>query len=223
MNCLSFLLSPSAAFFLVFLLIGLYSIHQLSRNRGDDIRVVWYLFSLSLVVTFGIALWAVDIDAINKSGSFNGTSGEMLKKLLDFMLDLNTDFKILLAIVTFIVLPQLLSYVLSGISGCASPPFLIERSWMFFIWGLVKSFAVCAGIIFSIAIFVIWKDWHDSWSDTLPLFYLSTMLVMLSFSTLFTHREAKTQAIDLKKNCPSLGNLFKGMHRWFTRHASSSD
>lgn len=213
----------SAAFFLTFLFIGLYSIHQLSRNRGDDIRVVWYLFSLSLVVTLGIVWWAVDIDAINKYGSFNGTSGEMLKKLLDFMLDLNTDLKILLAIVTFIVLPQLLNYVLSGLSGCASLPFLIEGSWMFFIWGMVKSFAVCAGIIFSIAIFDIWKGWHDSWSDALPLFYMSTMLVMLSFSTLFAHREAENIAADLQKNYSNLVKPFIAMHRWFTRHASSSD
>jgi hypothetical protein len=212
----------AVAIFLICLFVSWYSILQLRRNHGADIRVVWYFVSLALVVALGIGWWAVDNGALGQHGTFVGPNGEALKKFLDFMLDLNTDLKILAAIVLLITVPQLLGYVLSGLSGSAAAPLLIEGSLSFFVWGLVKAFAVCAGIIFSLAILGMWQGWHTWWPGGFAMTYTSLMLVMLSFATLLMYREAETVSADLHKYFPKLVKPFIAIHSWFTRKERDS-
>lgn len=212
----------SAAFiFFVCLFVSWYSTKQLRQRHGGDIRVVWYFFSLSSVATFGIAWWAVSKGALNQN-EFVGSFGESLKWILEFMLDLNTDLIVLLAIVSIITLPQLISYVLSGLSGCAATPFLIEGSLSFLIWGLVKSFAVCGGIIFSLAGFGMWQGWHTWWQGGFTMTYTSSMLVMFSFAVLLMYREAETVATDFHKHLPKVAGRCQAIHKWCTRHSRVS-
>lgn len=203
-----------AAIFLFLYLVRYFTLH-LSREHGGDIRVVWYFFSLSLVVTFVIALWAVDSGAITEHGTFQGGAGEALQKLLHFMLDLNADIKILVVIFAFIVLPQVFSYVLSGLSGCASNPLLIRESFSFFVWGLIKAFAGCAGIISSLSMFGLWKN-LAGWSvqGAFAMLFTSVALIFFSFLVLFQYRAAETVAADIHNRCHS---RLVAMHRWFTR------
>lgn len=212
----------AVAIFLICLFVSGYSTIQLRRNHSADIRVVWYFVSLSFVVTLGIAWWALDNGALSHDGSFQGSLGETLKKLLSFMLDLNTDLKILVAIVSLITLPQLFSYVLSGLSGCATAPLLIEGSLSFLIWGLVKSFAVCAGIIFSFAFFGMWQGWYTLRSGAFAMIYTSLVMVMLSFAVLLMYRETETVATDLQKYFPKFVKPCIAIHSWFTRHEGNS-
>lgn len=216
---LKLFLSATAIFFIC-LFVSWYSTTQLRRKHGSDIRVVWYFFALSLVATFGIAWQAADIGAINEHGAFQGSLGEIIKKLLDFMLNINADLKILIGIVLLIVLPQIISYVLSGLAGCATTPLLIEGSLRFLIWGLVKSFVVCAGIILSLAVFGMWKGWDAWWPGALALLYTSALLVMLSFAVLLMYRETEAVTSDIRKHFPKFVKPFDAIHRCFTRHES---
>ncbi|MHB1332917.1 MAG: hypothetical protein ACYCY1_09990 [Sulfuriferula sp.] len=203
--------------FLTCFLISWYSIRQLREKNGRDIRIVWYFFSLSWVATYGIAWWAVSKGALHQQG-FQGGLGELLKKLLGIMLDLNADLIVLLAIVAIITLPQLIGYVLSGLSGCASAPFLIEGSLSFLVWGLIKSFSVCAGIILSLAVFSMWQGWHTWWQGGFVMTYTSSLLLMFSFAVLLMYREAESVASDFRKYFPKTHKVCLTVHKWFTRH-----
>lgn len=214
------LILAAAFVFLTCFFISWYSIRQLRKDHGGDVRVVWYLFSLTFVITYGIASWAVSNEVLNEH-RFEGELGAHLEQLLKAMLNLEASLIFVLAIAGLIVLPQLISYFLSGLSGCAGTPFLIEGSLSFLVWGLVKSFAVCGGIIISLAVFGIWHDW-DTWQqDSLVMTYTSSMLIMLSFTVLLMYREAETVATDIQKHFPKLYAKCLAIHLWCTRHTTS--
>lgn len=201
----------------------LWATSKLSHKHGADIRVVWYLFSLSLVVTSGIALWAVSSGLIDAHGKFIGYSGAILEKLFHIMLDLNTDIYILISVVSVVVIPQLLNYFLSGLSGCAANPLFIKKSLEFLIWGYIKSLMVASGIVFAVALFGACKSLDGfAWKGVLSMFYLSAMLVMLSFLMLFWYREMSEDLPDFKN--PKFASLIKWLgfiHRWLIRNNPS--
>ena len=173
-----------AVIFFIAILCSIYSIAiLLSRKHGRDLRVVWYFFSLSLVITCGIVWWAINTGAIDEHGTFHGNAGDAIKKVLNIMLDLNADIQIFATIAAVITVPQLLSYVLSGFCGCAALPLLIEESFRFFVWNLVKSFAVVSGILLPLALFGAWNHWgHRTWREAAFLIFVSETLILLSLS-----------------------------------------
>lgn len=209
----------------VFIVAALHSIYyscsQLSYKHGSDIRVVWYLFSLSSIATFGIAWWASNNGAIDVHGVFHDNTGNFIRKLLHFMLDLNADLIFFTTIVALIVLPQLLSYFLSGLFGCASSPLFITGSLSFFFWSMVKSFASASGVVLAIAIFGLSEKW-DGWSlkGAFALFFMSIQLISFSFIFLRFYRETESMFLHLLRKCPDwIQKIPLAMHSWFTRRS----
>lgn len=196
-----------------------YSGTKLSHNYGSDIRVVCYLFSLSLVVTSEIAWWAVSNGAIDKQGTFNGVAGQYLDTLLSFMFNLTEEIIIFVAIVVLIVLPQILSYFLSGLFGCASTPVLIQGSFRFLVWSLVKLFAVTPGVLLPIAIIGLYKNWdHWGWRGVSASVFLTAMLIMFSFFVLTLYRDPEGVIADVKNKMPSfIRKMLISTHAWLTR------
>lgn len=76
---------------------------RLAERNASDIRIVWYFFSLSLTSTLLIAWWASSVGAIDVTGSFHGTAGSVLHRLLDVMLDLETDLKVLFGLAALVI------------------------------------------------------------------------------------------------------------------------
>lgn len=124
----------------------------LARTQPSGLRMIWYFFSLSLVATTEIGLHARYMNAINEHGQFLGEYGHLLELGLHLMSDLNTDILMFLGLLVVVILPQLLSYVMSGLFGVASMPLFAARSTTIFVWAIVKSFTVCSGIWFTVCI-----------------------------------------------------------------------
>ena len=215
------LILAAAFLFITCFFVSWYSIRQLRKDHGGDVRVVWYLFSLTLVITCEIASWAVSNGVLNEHG-FEGELGAFLEKLLITMLNLEASLIFVLSIAGLIVLPQLIGYLLSGLSGCAGTPFLIEGSLSFLAWGLVKSFSVCGGIVISLAVFGTWHGWHTWQQGGFVMMYTSSMLIMFSFAVLLMYREAETVASDIQKHFPKLYARCVAIPLWCSRHTTSN-
>lgn len=163
--------------------------NQLSRTHQSDIRVVWYFFSLSAVISFLLTLWARKSEAVDTHGEFHGQAGNVLSFLLQSSLDVKGSLLLCGAIVVVILLPQVLSYLFSGLAGCASAPIFVQESLSFFVWGLVKTLCVASGVILIVPSYAwldSWKDW--SFHQYLGTLLLSEMLIALAFSVLFLYR-----------------------------------
>jgi hypothetical protein len=195
---------------------------SLRKKHPSDIRAVWFFFSLSLVVSVAIAWWASAAGYIDSKGSFHGEVGAALDKTLKVMLDLNTDFTILVFILALITIPQLLSYLLSGLFGTATSPLFIEGAIAFFIWSIVKSFATVAGIAVTMSVAGLLAGWRGV--DVLGaavLMMMATLFIMVSFTLLQCYRDIAGIFVDLGKLSNAAASApFVRIHRWLTRYVA---
>jgi hypothetical protein len=192
---------------------------KLADRHASDIRIICYFFSLSLVCTSIGAFWATSIGAIDTTGTFQGRWGEATNALLKFMLDINTDLQVFAAVLGLFVLPQILSYVLSGLFGCAAAPILIGPALTVFVWSVVKSFAVAAGIVLPIAICGWCKGWAG-WSlrGTTSMAVFSSLLLAIAFWFQYMARDVATPVKGPPtKLARRVRRSLARLDSWFTR------
>ncbi|MEF3073883.1 hypothetical protein V2P20_02480 [Methylobacter sp. Wu1] len=213
------LLLAFIALALAMLIVIGYTGLKLAEENGTDVRVVWYLFSLASVATCIATAWASSVGAIDNQGVFQGELGAAVNAFLTFMLDLDTDLKIFSAILVMVLLPQIASYVLSGLFGCASAPIFVGGAIRFFVWSIVKSFVVAAGIVLSIALYGYFNHWNG-WNakGTASMSSMSGLLLMLSFSMLYLYRDVHAAVDKPSTNWfPKFQRMVADLQGWLTR------
>ncbi|MBD8707326.1 hypothetical protein IFT47_11855 [Pseudomonas sp. CFBP 13711] len=193
----------------------------LARTQPSGLRIIWYFFSLSVIVTAEIGLHARYTSAINEHGQFVGDYGHILELGLHFMSDLNTDLLVFLGLLVAIILPQLLSYVISGLFGVASMPLFAGRSTTIFVWAVIKSFTVCSGIWFTISIMGALGVF--SIPNYPGMWLLSMLLLQLAFAMLWGYEQGKESLNVLingaNKRWPQLVRPLLIAHGWCTRRS----
>lgn len=193
--------------------------HKLADQNGADIRAVWYLFSLAFISTGVAIIWAGSIGAVDGQGSFQGDLGVVLNEFLKFMLDLNTDLNVFCTILATTLFPQFISYILSGFFGCASAPLFVGGSIRFFIWGVVKSFVVAAGIILNFSVYGYFNNWID-WNGkgAAAMSSMSGLLLIQSLFILYLYHDIYASlGKPLNHRFPKLHKIASKLQRWFTR------
>ena len=138
-----------------------YSNKVLRVKHYEDIRIVWYFFSLTLVISSLIGFWATNYEAIDNKGSFQGETGEIISKLISASIDVNLSFIIIGVIVCLIVVPQILSYFFSGLFGVAGRPIFLNETLSFLMWSIIKTFIVTAGVTTTILLFGSILEWDS--------------------------------------------------------------
>jgi len=157
------------------------AIYQLQARHAAAVHVVWYLFSLSTCAAAIAFYWVHSAGAIDAKGQPAGDMGRTFLRFLTFTLDLNTDLVGLTALVGLIVLPQFISYVLSGVFGCASRPRLVTYSVHFFSWGLAKSLAIASGVLLVLSLTGYLNGW-DGFSAKSSATYVIFSEMLLAFA-----------------------------------------
>lgn len=191
--------------------------YLLREKNGSDIRVVWYLVSLTTIITFGVAWVAINAGAI-ENGQFVGEYGVLLNRLISFMIDLKKDFLVVTAIASLVIVPQLTCYIFSGLSGNAKSPMLMSWSLSFLIWGMIKSLVVCGSILISLGVLCLRGYLTESTNTTLYFFSIGLYLWLLAFGLMLTYRQGEQLARWVGENVP----CFKALHIWFTRNEQAS-
>lgn len=219
-------ISSEIQFLLLFALVALivlFSISflglKLAKQNGGDIRAIWYFFSLAFISTGVAIIWASSVGAVDSQGSFQGDLGAALNKLLKFMLDLDADLKIFFSILSITLFPQFISYILSGLFGCASAPLFVGESIRLFIWGVVKSFVVAAGIILSFSLYGYFNNWigWDGKGAT-SMSSMSGLLLMESLFILYLYHDIYASlGKPLSHRFSKLKKTASKLQRWFTR------
>lgn len=117
-----------------------------TRGYGSDIRIVAYVFSLSLTICSLVLWWALSTGVVQGTNRFTGRFGPFIESLMEDSTDLHTEGYILGALLALLVIPQFLAYFLSGLYGCASAPIFLDPVFRFVFWSIVKFCAVAAGV-----------------------------------------------------------------------------
>jgi hypothetical protein len=194
---------------------------QLSRKHPSDVRVVWYLFALAATVSFFLAHWANGYGAIDNTGNFHGRAGSVLNFLLKASLDLQASIDFCLAIVAIVLIPQAVSYVLSGLSGSAAAPIFVGGSVTFFAWGLIKSLAVASGVGLMIPLYSYLHQWSNvTINQLLAMTLVSAMLLAFAFAVLVIYREILHFPTMLRQHLPArFQNLVNVITAWLMRRS----
>lgn len=179
----------AASLTVLFIIFFYYAGGVLIRRHESDIRVVSYFYSLTVVVSHLIGIWAVNANAINRTGNFEGELGAFIHALLKSTLDINLSLSIIISIFTLILLPQIISYLLSGLFGVAATPKYISQSMSILMWGAVKTFIVVSGVTSTILVFGLILSWESfSVNNVVAWFVLSLALCLFSFLVLLIYR-----------------------------------
>lgn len=189
---------------------------KFAPNHGAEVRIIWYFFFLAAAFTTVVAAWGSSSGAIDSLGKFQGATGEKLNSLLHFMLDLDADFRIFSALLFLAVFPQLATYTISGLFGCASSPVLIGRSIEIFAWSLIKAFTTAGGILFSFSAYGIihnWLGWNAR--GAFAMFLMSLMFLTFALMTADMYIDLKNEARRLEVTSKSTlrGRLTNWMKR----------
>ncbi|MDM0118862.1 hypothetical protein [Variovorax arabinosiphilus] len=217
---LAFFGVSACIFFVALLIIGFLGT-KLANRDPSDVRLIWYLFSLTTTLTIVVAWWASGAGAINAAGSFRGTAGNWLMRLLMTTLDIETTLKVYAAVVGLIVAPQLLSWVLSGLFGCASAPRFIGPALRFLFWSTVKSFVVLAGVVLAATAYGWFRSW-DGMTARLVVVHVWTALMALTaaFGTLYMYRDLSEPWQPESEPGPNAAKLRRIIYRinaWMNR------
>jgi hypothetical protein len=110
-----------SAFFVILRIVWM-----IRKTHPTEIYITWYIFSLAFVSLVLLGAYAARSD-IGLQETF-GKSGEPIFSLVySYLTDFGAEIETLIAIVALVVLPQLLTYFLSGITGSANPPVFISQ------------------------------------------------------------------------------------------------
>lgn len=194
---------------------------QLARKHPSDVRIVWYLFGLSATTSLVLAHWAHGYGVIDSAGNFQGTAGSVLNFFLKASLDIRSSLLFCLAIIAVFLVPQIVSYLVSGLSGCAAAPLFMSATVSFFFWGLIKSLAVASGVLLVIPLYAYIIRWSNSNIDqALGMVLLSTTLIAFAFSALVAYREILHLPEFLNRVLPTrLQKFFTVTKLWLTRRS----
>jgi len=191
------------------------AVRSLSRRHPGDVRAIWYIFSLAHVISLILFLWGFTNGAF-ENGFFVGPVGSLLERFLDETENIEFNLLLMSVVVTIIVLPQLLSYILSAVSGCASKLWLIGAVMRFLVWGLIKFFAISGGVWTTLAISDYCFEIHLGRKGMgIPYAFDS---LAFSFSILIIYRSTERVATFVVQRCPeSLKQTAQRIHIWASR------
>lgn len=122
------------------------------RKKGctTEINVIWYAFSLVFVVWWCLntAMALSGIEPPEEGGPPQPPTPWLYfySEAEKYLSDLNAELSLVASIIIIAIAPQLLTYVLSGLSGCASTPRFVWQFGRIAIWSLVKFLAAFGGL-----------------------------------------------------------------------------
>jgi len=200
------------------------SARQLVEKHQSDLNIVWYFFSLSLTATAVLAMVAVEIGAIDKAGQSQGRAGDILAGALKIFIDLNTDFAIAAALISLVLIPQIISYALSGLFGCAKNLFFVEGSVSFFVWFVVKSLVVTSGIGMAVSMFGLVNRWpHAELTVVLAIIDICLFFLLFAFSFLAFYRDTTGWIEGVKAKTPTiLVAVAQRVHKFMIRNCQAT-
>lgn len=158
------------------------SIIAVRRDQQHHVHTVWYIFSLTLCLMLALDLYIYVSFITERRSSFGQAAGDIIIFVFNSSTKVSEEIYILIFIFWILIVPQTLSYIISGIFGCGSRPILISQITAFVIWSLIKSLSVVSGILAALSVFALYGEPYLRPKDSLPLLIKALISISMSFS-----------------------------------------
>lgn len=198
------------------------------RGYATEINVVWYAFSFVFVIRSAVDAAAL-VGGYDSPTAFLeielGIPSAYTLRLHEWLTNLPEELAAVAAIVIVTIAPQLLTYLLAGLFGCAKSPPFVWYFEKFAAWSLIKFMAALAGIRLEETLSPRsgWSGWRltvrDWPSVDLYMTGLAAALIILMLAFVFAYGQTRAVAIaEGNLEGPRPGKLLAKLHRFFTRN-----
>jgi hypothetical protein len=205
---------------LVFAVSLCLSIRTVRRDHPHHVHTLWYVFSLTLC-SVSVLFFYIYKNALAIQGTpLSGMPGTIAVMFMNASMDVREELYILMTLAALLILPQILSYLISGIFGCGSQPVLVSTVSRIATWSLIKFFCVLSGILAAQSIFALYGNPYLSPKDA-PI-KLVEALFMNSLSFLIMAIYYKTEVLYASLAAHPRLKWFESFCRFMTRYRNST-
>jgi hypothetical protein len=135
-------------------------------------------------------------------------------------MDVREELYILATLGALFILPQILSYLISGIFGCGSPPVLVSTVSRIVTWSLIKFFCVLSGILAAQSILALYGKPYLLPKDSPIKLVEALLMISLSFLIMAIYYKTETLYASIATS-PRL-RWFESFRRFMTRYRKST-
>ena len=190
-------------YFLIVLAVVSLLIWALRKSHAAEIYIIWLFFTFFLVLFYLLDSFPLNLPAIG-----------IVSDIYDTLDDADFEAKLVFVAFVLLIVPQVLTYFLSGLSGSASRPMLVSDITNAGLWSLVKFLAAFSGIVTATSLHS-----DDPWSTTTGTFMLIP-LVAAFFLVWVRHVSGLAIAYLYQKE---IFAPFRWIHEKFTKYREPED
>jgi hypothetical protein len=126
-----------------------------------------------------------------QSTPLGGMTGTIAVTFMKASMDVREEIYILLTAGALLILPQILSYLISGIFGCGSPPILVSTVSRVVTWSLIKFFCVLSGMLAAQSTLALYGEPYLRLKDAPVKFVEALLMICLSFLIMSMYYKAE--------------------------------
>jgi len=194
------------------------AIFSIRRDHPHHIHTLWYIFSLTLCAVSVLFLYIYANK--NVQGTLlDGATGQIAVIFMNASMDVREEIYILIVILALFVLPQILSYGISGTFGCGSPPIFVSTISRIVTWSLIKFFAVLSGILAAQSILALYGRPYLYPRDCPTKLVESAVMISISFLTMAMYYKIGEIYNHISRHLRL--RAFEAFHRFMTRYRES--
>lgn len=168
------------------------SILAVRRDHPDHVHTLWYVFSLTLCSVSVLFFYIYENSRAIQSTPLGGMAGTIAVTFMKASMDVREEIYILLTAGALLILPQILSYLISGIFGCGSPPILVSTVSRLVSWSLIKFFCVLSGILAAQSILSLYGQPYLLPKDAPVKLVEALLMICLSFLLMTIYYKAES-------------------------------
>jgi hypothetical protein len=135
------------------------SIFEMRKKYPHEIYAIWYIFFLFFLIFFAL-YYAAALKHQEITELMGPSFVSALEGVIKTLTTVQDELIFVGAIVYLGIVPQLLTYVFSGIAGAATAPLYIKQIGLAAVWSIIKFLAGLGGIFLSHPVAQLW--WHQA-------------------------------------------------------------
>jgi hypothetical protein len=201
---------------LVFVATLYRSILFVRRDHPDHVHTLWYIFSLTLCLVSLLFYYIFKNATSIQDTLLSGMPGKIAVVFMNTSMDVREELYLLGALSALLILPQIMSYLISGIFGCGSPPILVSTISRIVTWSLIKFFCVLSGILAAQSIFALYGRPYMAPKDSAIKFVEALFMICMSFLIMTIYYKTETLHASITEH-PRLKWL-EAFYRFMTRY-----
>jgi hypothetical protein len=195
-------------YFLFVALVTLCScIFYMRYQYAAEIYLIWYIFSL-----FFLVFLVINLVAEKKHVPIANVFGTSLFEVVySTLTDIDSEISLVAGTVALVIGPQLLTYVLSGLSGSASPPVFVGRIQTIAAWSLIKFLAGVGGILIAQLLVKLLSEKPISKQELIAAIFPLSFAFLIAHAQLHLGGDGKFWFLMRRRS-------FRKIHAFFTRY-----